>query len=302
MTAPRRTLSNVLSTAVLAALLAGCSGDAAESTASSSGAAAPAPQAAADGATGGGTDGGTGGDGAGGTAGGSSQAVAALARTQLTGSAVVRTAELSVRVDDVPAAADDAGRLVREAGGQLAAERTDGQGEAELTLRVPPERFDELLDALAGLGEQARRVVSTDQVGDQLVDLESRLSTQRASVARVQALLAEATDLGEVVQVEAELTRRTADLESLQARLSALQDQVDSSTVLLALSEPAAAGTGPTGFVDGLQAGRDALLATLAVLATVTGAALPFLPLAVVGWLVVRARRRRPAPPQAAAT
>jgi len=234
---------------------------------------------------------------------------ATLARADLAGSAVVRTAELGVRVDDVRRAADDAGRLVREAGGGVAAERTDGasdagdQANAELVLRVPPERFDELLGRLVALGEERSRSVSTEEVGDQLVDLESRLATQRASVARVQTLLAEATNLGEVVQVEAELTRRTADLESLQARVAALQGQVQQSTVVLRLDgDGPVAAAGPSGFLDGLNGGWTALLATLSVLAVLIGAVLPFVPLALVALLiVVRARRRRPASGAAAA-
>jgi hypothetical protein len=226
----------------------------------------------------------------------------ALARADLAGSAVVRTAELGVRVDDVRAAADDAARLVREAGGDVAAERADASAArdvagAELTLRVPPERFDELVGRLAALGDERSRAVSTEEVGDQLVDLESRLTTQRASVARVQALLAQAVNLGEVVQVEAELTRRTADLESLQARLAALQEQVQLSTVVLRLdtADDALVAAGPTGFSDGLRGGWTALLASLTVLATVTGALLPFAPLAVIGLLVLRVRRSRTA-------
>jgi len=276
-----------------ALLLTACTGSSEDSATSSGGAGSQAvdPMTTADEAVGD-EDGG--------------ESAPVLGRADLVGSAVVRTAELAVRVDDVRAAADEAGRLAREGGGGVASERTDGvrdggSATAELTLRAAPERFDELLGRLAALGEERRRSVSTEEVGDQLVDLESRLTTQRASVARVQALLAEAGSLGEVVQVEAELTRRTADLESLQARVAALRESVQLSTVVLRLdagSDPGAAAA-PGGFLDGLAGGWSALLASLTLLATVTGALLPFLPLLLVVWLVVR--RRRPAR-EAAAT
>jgi hypothetical protein len=145
----------------------------------------------------------------------------ARARIVVASDAVVRTAELGVRVDDLRAAADRAGAVAREAGGTVSSERVDsavGDGRyanAELVLRVPPERFDDVLSRLASLGEERNRTVGTEEVGDQLVDLESRLAAQRASVERVRALLAEAEDLGQVVTIESELTRRTADLESL---------------------------------------------------------------------------------------
>jgi hypothetical protein len=202
----------------------------------------------------------------------------------------------------VRAAADRAGQLVREAGGQVAAERSEGVavqgalGNAELTLRVPPERFDDVLHRLAALGVERSRATSAAEVGEELVDLESRLATQRASVERVRALLAEAVDLGQVVQVEAELTRRTADLESLQARLAALGEQVRLSTVVLRLDSedfPAAAG-GP-GFLAGLRGGWQVLLASTRVAAAVAGALLPFLPVVAVVAAVAHRLRRRPA-------
>ena len=226
-----------------------------------------------------------------------------LARVDVSGSAVVRTAELGVRVERVRAAADRAGQLVRDAGGQVAAERADGAAmdggfeNAELTLRVPPERFDEVLRQLAALGEERSRATSTEEVGDELVDLESRLATQRASVERVRALLAEASDLGQVVQVEAELTRRTADLESLQARLAALSERVGMSTVVLRLDseDSPASAAGAPGFLDGLRGGWDALLASARVAGAVVGALLPFLPLLALAAYGAHRLRRRPA-------
>jgi hypothetical protein len=216
--------------------------------------------------------------------------------------AVIRTAELDVRVDDVRAAAREAVRLVDTAGGLLAAEDVSGTEEgtsALLQLRIPPAVFDQTLARLADLGEEQSRRVATEDVTEEVVDLEARLTTQRASIARVRALLDGADALGEVVQIEAELTKRTAELESLQARLDALTDRVDLSTVTLRLHTD---DDGPVvgdalGFGDGLDAGWDALTATVRVLAVVAGAVLPFLPLvvavgAVVGW---RARSRRTA-------
>lgn len=225
-----------------------------------------------------------------------------LARVSVAGSAVVRTGELRVAVDDVRAAADRAAQLVRDAGGSVSSERTDAAGAAaaaELVLRVPPDRFDAVVSALADLGEERVRTLGTEEVGEELVDLETRLAAQRASVERVRVLLDEAADLGQVVQIEGELTKRTADLESLEARLAALRDRVDLSTITLRLdrSEDGAETEGEAlpGFLDGLRGGWDALLATGSVAAAVAGALLPFLPLLLVGWLVVARLRRRPA-------
>lgn len=54
---------------------------------------------------------------------------------------------------------------------------------------MPPEGLDELISRLAALGQERSRSLGTEEVGDELVDLQVRLGTQRASVERVRALL-----------------------------------------------------------------------------------------------------------------
>ena len=216
------------------------------------------------------------------------------------GDAVIRTADLSVRVDDVAKAADEAARLVRGAGGRVESEDRSGDGSggsATVQLRVPPAEFDDTVAALVALGDERSRQLGSEDVGEQVADLDARLTTQRASVARVQALLAEANALGEVVQIEAELTKRTADLEALTARLAALEARVDLSTIVVRFDSEGGPVVGDAlGFGDGLEAGWSALSTTGRVLAVTAGALLPFLPLlAVAAWFALRARSRRAA-------
>jgi hypothetical protein len=121
---------------------------------------------------------------------------------------------------------------------------------------VPPERFDELLDARCPR-RGARRAVAPRRWATLLVDLDKAGWPPSAPAWSGAALLAEAGDLGEVVQIEAELTRRTADLESLQARRAALGEQVALSTVVLRLQgdDGDDVVAGAPGFLDGLRGG-----------------------------------------------
>lgn len=224
-----------------------------------------------------------------------------LARVGAATSAVVRTGSMEVVVDDVAAAADEAARLVVGAQGQVEADERASDGGPEravLRLRVPPASFDATVGRLAALGEERSRRLGSEDVTEQVVDLDSRLATQRASVERVRALLAGADTLGEVVTVEAELTRRTADLESLEARLGALTARVALGTIELRLTAsedaPAAAG-GPLGFQDGLREGWDALRAVGRAVGVTAGALLPWSPVLLLAGLLVWRSRRRPA-------
>jgi len=146
-----------------------------------------------------------------------------------------------------------------------------------LTLSVPADKLDTALDQLARIGTVLQRNTSSQDVTSQYVDTQSRLKTMRASVERVRALLADAKDLGQVVTLESEMSRREADLESLESQLAALKGSVERSTVAVSLStdssyEPVPANS----FVDGLRSGWDAFTASARGLFTAVGALLPF--------------------------
>jgi hypothetical protein len=200
---------------------------------------------------------------------------------------LIRTAELEVRVDNVKKAAAAAERAAESVGGEVSDEELDlhtASPTATLQLRVPPARLSATLTRLSELGDEQSRLLGTDDVTDQVIDLESRLATQRTSVARVRALLDRATSLTDVVRIEAELSRREADLESLQQRARALSGQVDMATITLALTtrdeKPKVAAS--VGFRSGLEGGWSAFTATARVAGATVGALLPFLPLVAV--------------------
>lgn len=216
--------------------------------------------------------------------------------------AVVRTAVIAVTVDDAAASADAAVSLTRTVGGLVESDRRsqDGPGGASLVLRVPPATVERTLADLSRLGKETSRDVGNKDVTEQSVDLASRLATQRASVERVRALLARATNLGEITNIEAQLTRREADLGSLQSRVDALAKQVDLATVSVELTGRGtrAAASADPGFLDGLSGGWEALVGSARVASLIAGAALPFLPLLLIALLgrVLWRRRRIPAP------
>src|SRR5262249_45568847 len=135
---------------------------------------------------------------------------------------------------------------------------------------------------------------------------DARLATQKASVERVRALLARAQTIGEIVSIESELTKREAELASLQQRKDKLAGQVALSTITLSLRGPAAPEPAreDTGFVAGLRNGWSAFLGSITIVMTVAGWLLPWLlaigvPIWLLVWLL--RRRRRPAPASAPA-
>lgn len=213
------------------------------------------------------------------------------------GREVVRSARLTMEVDDVPAAVRQV-RVTASAAGGVVAEERSGEQNASLVLRVPSERLDSFVDDLALVGRVLERYGHTEDVTEHAVDLEARVASKQASVARVRALLAEASSIRDVVSIESELAKREAELDSLTKRLAQLRDRVAMSTVTVELrSSDAPRGDEGPGFRDGLGAGWDGLLVLGRVMAAVVGFTLPFLPVLAVlvgiAWLALRGLRRR---------
>ncbi|MEV0125546.1 DUF4349 domain-containing protein [Streptomyces sp. NPDC050703] len=230
---------------------------------------------------------------------------------QPAGTHVIRTATLTVRVTDVPKALAEARAAAGDAGGIVGDEKTsrdgDGRDRSRLVLRVPQERYEEVLAALEGTGRLIARNAKAKDVTDQVVDVESRVRSQRASVARVRELMDEATKLSDVVTLEGELSTRQAELEALLARRASLKDRTTMATITLSLTEGAARADaaddgGPT-LLDALAGGWSAFVTVLRWIGIALAGVLPFAAVAallLLLWLrVVRPRLPRRARPVA---
>lgn len=232
-----------------------------------------------------------------------------------TGRALARTAALAVTVPDVTVAAQKVRTITAGAKGLVLQEAlysgadqnpkpgTDSKLGAPsaapgstMVLEIPTTGLDTVLDQLGALGHIESRSASTEDLTTGIVDVQSRLTTMKASLARVRALMDKATTLSQVVDLEAQVAQREADLESLTATLAAMQGRVDTATVTLTLMTAGSAATteADSGFLSGLRAGWEGLVKGTAVALTVLGLALPFLLVAAaIGIPLLRWRRRQ---------
>jgi hypothetical protein len=221
--------------------------------------------------------------------------------------AIIKTGSLSVEAEDVNSTRQKAIGVITGLRGQVASEDTGSNSEgritqANLVLKVPTASYETAIDRLSGLGTRTAIHQESTDVTEQVVDVESRIASQRASLERMRTLLARANTIGEVVSVETELTRREADLESLLAKQKNLSLQTELATLSLTVAEK---GKTPVvekddrGFLAGLRGGWDAFTATFFALSAVLGALLPFLiVLALIGiplWKFRGRLRRTPA-------
>jgi hypothetical protein len=231
---------------------------------------------------------------------------------------VIYRVDLVVRVDEVAVAADAADAVANRFGGYVQSESStaatpgdedgdvgessmpgpDDLGRATLILRVPVERYADAVGALEDLGSTVSRSRDSQDVTEEVVDVESRIDSQQASIDRLRTLLTEAERLADILAIETELTRRQAELESLQARQKALTGQARLATIAVTFVPPESAEDSDTGFLAGLDAGWQAFLSAAESALTLLGRLVPFLLLAgilvsPVLWRVAARHRAR---------
>ena len=252
----------------------------------------------------------------------------------------MRTADLSLRVDDLATAAAGVRDVAVKAGGVVQSERINSRGSTPvptdatrgtrssstspsalpppratnrglLYLSVPSDRLDAVLTQLSELGTVTSRSSSSQDVSSTVADRQSRITTMRAGIDRLRALMDKTTAVDQLATLERELATRQAELASLEARLARLTTSVDMASVEVNLtadgmSGPTAQGD-DTGFLAGLRSGWSAFVSGATWVLTGLGMALPFLGLVLVIGLGVltwwrRHRRNHAAPTEQAAS
>jgi hypothetical protein len=252
--------------------------------------------------------------------GGSGTGMGAAVSADAAGRQVITTGDVALVAQDPLAAVDAVVQAVEAAGGrvdgrQQSTDTTSGTPEgdepvdaagsswATLTVRVPADQVTPTLDALEGIGTVSSLDVRSQDVTGTAQDLDARIRATQISVQRLEDLLARATTSADVIAAEQTLSERQSSLEQLESERVRLSEQVALSTLTIRISaDPAAlqaAQEGEDGFLDGLAAGWDALVAALRVALVVVGALLPWAVLAgLVLTVVLRVRRwvraRRP--------
>lgn len=275
---------------------------------------------------------GSGKDASGGASSGSSGGTTSGAES---GRQIVATAQATVQVDDVAAAAKTIAAAAAKRGGyvesmnigaaatgptvqpnsgqpssgqlksgQPSGGNTTGSAPAQsgsITVRVPADQLVGAVGALSALGTVQSTAISQQDVTSQAIDLRAQVDSLQASVARLTELMRKSASVADLLTAESALSKRQADLEAAQQQLKALENQVAMSSLTVTLVEkPAPAAAAPSGFGDGLTAGWNGLVAVFDAIVIGLGFLLPWLVIAaVVGaivWLVLRLRRRRRTP------
>lgn len=231
----------------------------------------------------------------------------------LIGRDIITSVSIAMSTSDVRQTADDIRRIATTSGGAVFSSdimigdaEDDGSipGGGQIVIKIAPSDLDRLVTELDGIGLVTRLSQDSNDVTDQLVDLDIRIRQAEVGIARIEALLEQAVALDDVFQIESELNDRQVELEQLRATerntenlvaLATLTVQVDYRTpaALEEITEP------DDGIVDAFAAGWNAFVGVLFALGFVLAVTAPFLLTVLLvlagAWLLGRRWSRRQA-------
>jgi hypothetical protein len=213
---------------------------------------------------------------------------------------VIRTAQVSVEVEECDPVLDSLNAIAEAFDGFLAASQiTQGYGgkRGSAAIRVPAENFSSALEAILALGEVESKSISGDDVTEEYYDLSARLNNARATEKRYLEILRSAHTVKDILEVEAQIDQIRERIERFEGRMRFLEDNVALSTISVDFHEPQAVYSKGGGVFRKLgRALEDAFEAFVDVVSGVIvflGAAVP---LGLIGlfiaWLIVKMVRR----------
>lgn len=214
------------------------------------------------------------------------------------GRQVIRNGSMDLSVESVGDAFEQVRGVAEQAGGFVASSTFSGRQEsqrARMTLRIPSDKFDQVIADLRNLAVEVDNVSTGSQdVTEEFSDLEAAMRNLRAVEQQYLTLLGEARDIGEILQVQDRLNGVRYEIERIQGRLNVLENQTSLATLEVALYPEAASAVKPasTGFVTRVQEAWESSLEFLATVGTGIVVAVVWswwlIPLLIVALLVLR--------------
>jgi Domain of unknown function (DUF4349) len=167
---------------------------------------------------------------------------AVTAAQQVPALLIVRTGTLDLEVTDLAQAIASADSVVTRAGGYVSASTrtvTANDSTTRATYRIPSAAWDTTLGALHALANEVKgEEIKTEEVTGQVVDLTARISNLRATEAALQAIMAKATKIKDVLDVQGQLTTTRGEIERLVAEKGSLEKQASFGSLAVTFGLP----------------------------------------------------------------
>lgn len=155
---------------------------------------------------------------------------------------IVRTGTITLEIPDVEAAIRSADSAVTRGGGYIdGSNRSTAGGDTGATVayRIPSTAWDTTLDQIRRIARTIRaEEIKTEEVSGQVVDLGARIANLRSTEAALQAIMARATAIKDVLDVQEQLSATRGEIEQLVASKADLVDRASYGSLTVTFGLP----------------------------------------------------------------
>lgn len=145
---------------------------------------------------------------------------------------IIYTASMQISVFNLKDAAERAEALPNRYGGYV-----QNMSGTYFVMRIPSAQLRKAMDELGGLGVVDSRTLDAQDVTEEFLDVETRITVLEGTQKQMLELLTKARTVEEALQVRQALDQITMELEVLKGRLRRLESLTEFSTLTVNLVE-----------------------------------------------------------------
>ncbi|MEM3507643.1 MAG: DUF4349 domain-containing protein [Candidatus Bathyarchaeia archaeon] len=198
---------------------------------------------------------------------------------------LIYNAYISLETQDIKGTLARITELVKSYNGYIASSSIytyEEQTVAEITIRVPKEKFHEAVKKIGEYGKLLNEQTSSEDITERYIDLKARLENLKKQEKRLHEILDLAKTVEEILSIEKELERIRGEIESLQGQINYLEKSVEMSIISIRLIEPTPSFTVPTiDFGKILETALKGLFFILQGLIVISISSIPLLAIAI---------------------
>ncbi len=228
----------------------------------------------------------------------SDQALAGGNAGQVPETKIIKTGQVTIEVTRVPPALDQVRIIAESNGGYLSSSNIYTQQNDRKTgyamIRIPAEKFDAVMGALAPLGKILSSSEQRSDVTEQYVDLTIQNESYHNQLDNYYRLMAKATNVEDIIKIQEQIDQITLNLNRIEGQLRYLDSQIDLSTITVNLQEPEPVG-GETGYsiVTAINEGIAAFFGMISAILVFVFAIVPLIIIAVAVYVIYRWNKKR---------
>lgn len=204
------------------------------------------------------------------------------------GEKISYSSSISYETDNIQETSEKLEALVDQYEGYITYSNTytyDDETSTSYDIEVPADAFDDFMNQAKSIAEVTNTSTSANDITDQYIDTEARLTNLKAEEETLQELLDQAETLSDVIAINDQLTSVRSDIESYESQKEYYDSLTEYASVSIYINSSASSASFPEKLADAFTNTFSNFLNVLANIAIILVYALPFI--LVIGCIMI---------------